>query len=510
MKKKIILTILDGWGLRAPVADNAVFQAHPATYNALWGKWPHTQLACSGLAVGLPEGQMGNSEVGHLNIGAGRRVFQELTRISEAISDDSFFANDVLNKAIDNALSKDGNLHLFGLVSDGGVHSHIKHLFGMLELAKRRNFKKVYIHCFLDGRDTPPKSADLYIAQLEEYCRENDIGHIATLSGRYLAMDRDNHWERIKKAYDLIVRPSAALRTGLSPLEAVQASYQMGKSDEFVEPIAMQDYPGVKNGDSVVFFNFRPDRARQLTRCFLLPASVDFDVEDDWSDIYFATFTKYSGEFEKAHVAFPESQIDNSFGEIVSKAGLKQVRIAETEKYAHVTFFFNGGRETVFAGEDRILVPSPRVATYDLKPEMSAIEVADKTIERILDEETDVIIVNFANADMVGHTGFLAAAETAVKTVDACLGRIYQAVLEKDAVWLITADHGNAEQMFDETTGQPYSAHTTNPVPFIIVNYGETTKIRDCGKLCDIAPTALDIMGIGKPVEMKGESLIVR
>ena len=508
MENKVtMLMILDGFGENAEEKGNAVKLANTPNIDKLMKQYPTTRIAASGLAVGLPEGQMGNSEVGHTNIGAGRIVYQELTRITKSIEDGDFFSNEEFVNAIENCKKNNSKLHILGLVSDGGVHSHIRHLFGLLEMAKRRDFEDVYIHCFLDGRDTPPASAENYITVLEEKMKEKGIGKIATISGRFYAMDRDKRWERVKKAYDAIVNGEGNKQA--NAINAIEGSYQKEVFDEFVEPtiITNGDKPTatISDGDSVIFFNFRPDRARQLTRAIVDP---DFDgFETKKIKTYFVCFTNYDETMPNVHIAFKKEQIKNTLGEVICKQGGKQLRIAETEKYAHVTFFFNGGEEKQYEGEDRILVPSPKVETYDLKPEMSAFEVTEKVLEAIESEKYNCIILNFANPDMVGHTGNLEAAIKAVETIDECAGKIVNAIKSKKGNLIITADHGNAEQMIDLKTGEPHTAHTTNLVPLILISEKEGLKLKQ-GKLADLAPTILELMNIEKPEEMTGESLI--
>ncbi|MCI8700070.1 MAG: 2,3-bisphosphoglycerate-independent phosphoglycerate mutase [Clostridia bacterium] len=508
-KKPIMLMILDGFGANDNKDGNAVELANTPNIDKLMKKYPTATGYTSGLSVGLPEGQMGNSEVGHTNIGAGRIVYQELTRITKSIEDGNFFSIPEFIEAIDNCKKHSSKLHIMGLVSDGGVHSHVRHLYGLLEMAKRRDFEDVYVHCFLDGRDTPPSSADGYISSLEEKMREKGVGKIASLSGRFYSMDRDKRWERVQKCYDALVNGKGN-KAG-SAIKAIEASYQKEVFDEFVEPtiICNGETPvaQIENNDSVIFFNFRPDRAREITRALV---DKDFDgFETKPLNLYFVCFTNYDETLPKVNIAFKKEPLVNTFGEVVSKEGLTQLRIAETEKYAHVTFFFNGGEEKQYPGEDRILVPSPKVETYDRKPEMSAYEVTDKVVEAIKSEKYNCIILNFANPDMVGHTGNLEAAISAVEAVDECVGKVVEAMLEKNGTILITADHGNAEQMIDYKTGDPHTAHTTNPVPLILVSNEEKNKIKS-GKLADLAPTLLELLGIQKPEEMTGESLLIK
>ncbi len=510
MKDKLtMLMILDGFGKNENKNGNAVALAKTPNIDELMKKYPNTELNASGLNVGLPEGQMGNSEVGHTNIGAGRIVYQELTRITKSIEDGEFFSIAEFAEAIENCKKNNSNLHVLGLLSDGGVHSHIRHLYAILELAKRKDFENVYIHCFLDGRDTPPTSAEFYIAKLEEKMKEKGVGKIASISGRFYSMDRDKRWERVKKSYDVLVNGIG--NKEISPISAIESSYQKEIFDEFVEPtiISATDKPlaTISNNDSVIFFNFRPDRAREITRSIVDPEFDGFETKK-LENIYFVCFTNYDATIPNVHVAFKPTKLVNTFGEYISNKGYTQLRIAETEKYAHVTFFFNGGEEKQYEGEDRILVPSPKVETYDLKPEMSAYEVTEKVLAAINEDKYDNIILNFANTDMVGHTGNLEAAIKAVEVIDECVGKIVELVKNKEGVLLITADHGNAEQMIDYKTGEPHTAHTTNVVPLILVGM-ENVQLKP-GKLADLAPTMLDIMNLEKPEEMTGESLIVR
>ena len=503
-KKVTMLMILDGFGKNPSNEGNAVANAKKPNIDKLMLTCPTAEVYASGPSVGLPEGQMGNSEVGHTNIGAGRIVYQELTRITKSIEDGDFFSIKEFADAIENCKKNNSKLHIMGLLSDGGVHSHERHLYGLLELAKRKDFENVYVHCFLDGRDTLPASGEGYIQKLEEKMKEKGIGKIATLSGRFYAMDRDKRWERVKKCYDALVNAEGEKYT--SAIEAIESSYQKEVFDEFVEPAVIGNGAKIEDGDSVIFYNFRPDRAREITRALVDPKFDGFEAKK--MNLYFVTMTDYDSTMPNVHVAFKPEDLKNTYGEYVSNKGLTQLRIAETEKYAHVTFFFNGGVEEPFKGEDRILVPSPKVETYDMKPEMSAYEVTEKVVEAINSEKYDTIILNFANPDMVGHTGNLEAAEKAIEAVDECVGKIIDALNKHNGVALITADHGNAEQMIDYKTGEPFTSHTTNPVPLIL--YGmEDVKIKD-GKLADLAPTMLDIMNLEKPKEMTGESLLIR
>ena len=494
---------MDGFGLRQETEGNAIRAAATPRLDQFFREYAHTTLRASGLDVGLPDGQMGNSEVGHTNIGAGRVVFQDLPRISRAIEDGSFFENDAYVEAMDDCKERDGALHLMGLLSDGGVHSHITHLFALLEMAKRRGLSRVYVHCFLDGRDVPPASGKGYVEQLAAKCREIGVGQIATVMGRYYAMDRDKRWDRVQRAYDAMTRGEGIQNP--DPVDGVQKSYDAGVTDEFVEPIVCTKDGKVKEGDSIIFINFRPDRAREITRTLVDPEFDGFTRQ--FFPVTFVCNTEYDASMPNVEVAFPRVTVRNGLGEYLSQMGMTQLRIAETEKYAHVTFFFNGGSETVFPGEDRVLVPSPKVATYDKQPEMSAAEVTDKCVERIESGAYDVIILNFANCDMVGHTGVYDAAVKAVETVDSCVGRVVDATLKMGGIAMITADHGNAEQMA-EPDGSPMTAHTTNPVPFILCGAG--TELRPNGRLADIAPTMLDVMGLACPEEMDGKTLIVK
>ena len=501
-KTPTTLIIMDGFGLTQPGADNAVSLADTPVLNRLLREYAHTRLSASGLDVGLPEGQMGNSEVGHTNIGGGRVVFQDLPRISLAIQDGSFFKNAAYNKAMDDCLSKGTALHLYGLLSDGGVHSHMEHLFALLQMAKDKGLTKVYIHCFLDGRDVSPTSGKDFVAGLQEKCAEIGVGKIATVMGRYYAMDRDKRWERLQLAYDAMVYGDGIQNS--DPVAAVAESYHNGVTDEFVEPVVCDENGTISDNDSVIFFNFRPDRAREITRAIVDPAFDGFQRE--FFPTTYVCNTEYDADMPNVMVAWPRIRVENGLGEYLSSLGMTQLRIAETEKYAHVTFFFNGGVEKQYPGEDRVLVASPKVATYDLQPEMSAVEVCDKCVERIRSGAYDVIILNFANCDMVGHTGVLDAAVRAVETVDTCVGRVVDATLEMGGIAMVTADHGNAEQM-QQPDGSPMTAHTTNPVPFILC--GAASELRP-GRLADIAPTILDVMGLACPPEMDGETLIVK
>ena len=504
--------ILDGYGVNENPLHNAIAEADTPVMDMLKERYPYAKGYASGLAVGLPDGQMGNSEVGHLNIGAGRVIYQELTRITKEIEEGVFFDNEAFAAAVGNCLEHDSSLHLYGLVSDGGVHSHNTHLYALLELARRAGLKKVYVHCFLDGRDVPPASGAGYVAELVEKMRETGVGRVASVMGRYYAMDRDKRWERIQKATDAIVNGEGI--KAADPVQAIKDSYAAGVTDEFVVPVVITEPDGspvakISPNDSVIFFNFRPDRARQITRFF---CDDDFEgfARGPRMPLCYVCFTDYDVTIANKLVAFVKEEVTNTFGEWIAAHGMKQLRIAETEKYAHVTFFFNGGVEEPNPGEDRILVPSPKVATYDLQPEMSAYEVTDKLVAAIDSAVYDVIIINYANSDMVGHTGVEEAAVQAVEAVDGCVGRVYEAVMRQNGMMFICADHGNSDQMVDYETGEPFTQHTTNPVPFVIVNAGEGCGIREDGRLCDIVPTLIDMMGMEKPAEMTGRSLLIR
>lgn len=510
-KAVTVLMILDGLGLNDNPVGNAFHKAQTPNIDFLMKTYPFQKGYTSGLDVGLPDGQMGNSEVGHLNIGAGRIVYQELTRISKSIADGDFFENEALVAAVENAKRKGTALHLIGLLSDGGVHSHIEHLFGLLRLAKMHNLEKVYVHCMMDGRDTPPNSGEGYIRQLQEEMERIGIGQIATISGRYYSMDRDNRWERVKKAYNAMVMGEGVLCS--DPLEAMVNSYKNGETDEFVLPTVItrfeQPVATVNPEDSIVFFNFRPDRARQITRAFCDQEFEHFKRGKGFMPLVYTCFTNYDITIDNKLVAFEKSSISNTLGEYLADLGKTQLRLAETEKYAHVTFFFNGGVEAPNKNEDRILVPSPKVATYDLKPEMSAYEVGDNLVKAILSNKYDLIIINFANPDMVGHTGVLPAAVKAIEAVDGCVGNAYQALLEVGGQMFLCADHGNSEQLIDYETGEPFTAHTTNPVPFVLINADPKYGLAEHGKLADIAPTLLELMNIPIPKEMTGQSLLI-
>ena len=509
-KKPVMLMILDGFGIAPKAEGNAVELAKKVNYDRLIANYPNSQLQASGMFVGLPDGQMGNSEVGHLNIGAGRVIYQELTRITKEIRDGGFFINQALLKAISNVKENNSTLHLMGLLSDGGVHSHIDHLKGLLELAKKMEVENVCLHAFMDGRDVAPSSGKEFVAEIEEAMAEIGVGKIATISGRYYAMDRDNRWERVQLAYDAMVLGNG--EKAASAIECIEKSYNDSKTDEFVLPCVIENdgkpVGTIKNNDSVIFFNFRPDRAREITRAINDKEFGGFERET--LNLTFVTMTQYDKTLEGVEVAYRPQGISNTLGEYVSSKGLNQLRIAETEKYAHVTFFFNGGVEKENEGEDRALIASPKVATYDLKPEMSAYEVTEELINRLDSDKYDMIILNYANPDMVGHTGVVEAAVKAIEVVDECLGKVVSKVLELDGTVFITADHGNAEVMVDYTTGNPFTAHTTEPVPFVwVANDTEGRTLKE-GKLADIAPTMLNAMGLEAPEEMTGESLIIK
>ena len=504
-KKPTVLMILDGYGLNEKTEGNAVAQAKTPVMDDLMKNYPFVKGNASGLAVGLPDGQMGNSEVGHLNMGAGRIVYQELTRITKEIEDGIFFENEALVAAMENCKKNGSDLHLFGLLSDGGVHSHNTHMYALLEMAKRNGIKNVYLHAFLDGRDTPPASGKDFVKEAMDKMEEIGVGQVATV------MDRDNRWDRVEKAYNALVFGEG--ETAACGLCAVQNSYDKDETDEFVKPtvIMKDDKPvaTVKENDSIIFYNFRPDRAREITRAFCDDKFDGFERKKGFFPTTFIAFTEYDVTIPNKTVAFHKVEITNTFGEFLAKNGLKQLRTAETEKYAHVTFFFNGGIEEPNEGEERLLVNSPKVATYDLQPEMSAYKVCDGLVDAIRSDKYDVIIINFANPDMVGHTGIEEAAIKAVEAVDECVGRAVEAIKEVDGQMFICADHGNAEQLVDYESGAPFTAHTINPVPFILVNYDEKYTLREGGCLADIAPTLIEMMGLQQPEEMTGKSLLV-
>ncbi|MDD4564997.1 MAG: 2,3-bisphosphoglycerate-independent phosphoglycerate mutase [Eubacteriales bacterium] len=508
--KPNLLIILDGYGSNPKIRGNAIKQANKKNIDRLIKKYPNTTIVSSGLSVGLPKGQMGNSEVGHLNIGAGRIVYQDLTRISKEIKDGLFFNNSTLRKAIEHTLANNSALHLMGLLSDGGVHSHTSHLFALIDMAKQKGIKKLYIHALLDGRDVNPRCAGTYIDELESYLKKSEIGEIALISGRYYGMDRDKRWERVKKYYDAMTLGVGERAS--SAAAALAESYDRGESDEFVLPaiICKDDNKPitVQDNDSIIMFNFRPDRAREITRCFVDPNFNGFRRAKVIKNLCYVCMTQFDAEMPNVHVAFPPQSLKNTLGEYLSDLGLRQLRIAETEKYAHVTFFFNGGVETPNNGEDRVLIPSPKVATYDLMPEMSAYPLTDKVVALIKENKYDVIILNYANPDMVGHTGNFDATVRAIEVLDKCIARVTDAVLALGGQVIITSDHGNADFMFDEY-GNTITAHSLNPVPFLVIA-DKPMGLRSDGILADIAPTLLDLMGIEKPVEMTGRSLIIR
>ena len=503
-KKPTVLMILDGYGLNDKCEANAVCEGKTPVMDQLMSQCPFVKGNASGMAVGLPEGQMGNSEVGHLNMGAGRIVYQELTRITKEIQDGDFFKNEALLAAVKNAKENNSALHFMGLLSDGGVHSHITHLFGLLELAKREGLEKVYVHCFLDGRDTPPASGKGYVEELQTKMKEIGVGEIATVAGRYYAMDRDNRWDRVQKAYNAI-----ALGEGehaATAHEAMEQSYANGVTDEFVVPVIVTEGATVKDDDAIIFANFRPDRAREITRAFVDPEFTGFERVQP--KIHYVCMTQYDATIPGVEIAFKPQSLKNTFGEYISDLGMTQLRIAETEKYAHVTFFFNGGVEKEYPGEERALIPSPKVATYDLQPEMSEPAVTEECVKRILSGKYDVVILNFANCDMVGHTGVFEAAVKAIEATDDGVGKVVDAILKMGGQCLITADHGNVDQMLDADGVTPFTAHSTNPVPLVMV--GHEGKLAEGGVLADLAPTMLDMMGIPQPAEMTGHSLLVK
>ncbi len=510
-KRPTVLMILDGYGLNDKTEGNAVALAKTPVMDKLMKEYPFVKGYASGLAVGLPDGQMGNSEVGHINMGAGRIVYQELTRITKEIEDGSFFENEELKDAMNNCKKNDSSLHLYGLLSDGGVHSHNTHLYALLEMAKKEGLDKVYVHCFLDGRDTPPASGKDFVSALADKMKEIGVGKIASVMGRYYAMDRDNNWDRVEKAWDAMVKGEGEQTD--DAVAGVQASYDAGVTDEFVVPMVVTEngkpVATINENDSVIFYNFRPDRAREITRAF---CADDFDGFDRGKrmNLTYVCFAEYDVTIPNKEIAFKKVEITNTFGEILASKGLKQARIAETEKYAHVTFFFNAGVEEPNEGEDRILVDSPKyVPTYDKKPRMSAYTVCDELCKAITSDKYDVIICNFANPDMVGHTGVIDSAVKAIEVIDECVGEVVNFIKEVDGQMFICADHGNAEQLVDYETGDPFTAHTTNPVPFILVNADDKYTLAEGGCLADIAPTLLELMGIEQPAEMTGKSLLV-
>lgn len=511
-RKPVVLMVLDGYGLNEKTEGNAIAQAQTPVMDKLMAECPFQKGNASGLSVGLPDGQMGNSEVGHMNIGAGRIIYQELTRISKAIDDGDFFENKALLSAIENVKKNGSDLHLYGLLSDGGVHSHNTHLYGLLELAKKNGVENVYVHAFLDGRDTAPTSGKGFMEELQKKMDEIGVGKIASVHGRYYAMDRDNNWDRVEKAYNALVAGEG--KKADNAVQAVADSYAEDVNDEFVVPTVIEKdgkpLATIKANDSVIFFNFRPDRAREITRTFCDESFDKFNRVNGFMPLVYVCFTDYDETIGNKLVAFEKESISNTFGEFLAANGKTQLRLAETEKYAHVTFFFNGGVEEPNKDEDRSLVKSPSVATYDLQPEMSAPEVGERLTAAITSDKYDVIVINFANPDMVGHTGVIPAAIKAVERIDQCVGAAVEAVKKVDGVLFICADHGNAEQMIDYETGVPFTAHTTNPVPFILVNYDEGYTLREGGCLADIAPTLIEIMGLEQPAEMTGKSLLVK
>ncbi len=510
MKKPVVLTIMDGFGINPVNEGNAIFSAATPNLDRIMSENPATAIGASGMDVGLPDGQMGNSEVGHTNIGAGRVVYQELTRITKSAKDGDIYTNEALCGAIENCKAKGSALHFMGLLSDGGVHSHIEHLYALVDMAKKAGLSRVYIHALLDGRDVPPASAADFIDACNAKLAEIGVGKIATVMGRFYGMDRDNRWDRVGLAYAALVYGEGNQTDDAAA--AVRKSYETidgdGKylTDEFVLPTVVEGTERIKSGDSVVFFNFRPDRAREITRTFVDDEFNGFERKGGRQDVYYVCMTQYDASMPNVQVAFKPQSLTNTLGEYLAKMGKTQLRIAETEKYAHVTFFFNGGREVEFEGEDRILVASPKVATYDMQPEMSAVPVCDKVVDAIKSGKYDVVVLNFANCDMVGHTGVFDAAVTAVETVDACVGRVAEATAEMGGIMLLTADHGNADRMVD-TDGSAFTAHTTNPVPFVVI--GKDCTLREGGKLCDIAPTILKLMELPQPEEMDGTSIIL-
>lgn len=508
-KHPLALIIMDGYGYRDSEMGNAIRTAKTPNMDKFLADCPNTLIGASGMDVGLPNGQMGNSEVGHTNIGAGRIVYQELTRITKSIEDGDFFENEAFQHAVDQCLWFDSTLHIFGLMSDGGVHSHIDHICALLELAKKKGLTKVCVHCFMDGRDTPPTSGAGYVQKVVNKINELGIGCISTISGRYYAMDRDKRWDRLERAYNAIVRGEAPVYEG-EPVQAVLNSYENNVTDEFIEPVIITPGANVRKDDAVIFANFRPDRAREITRAIVDPDFDGFFREDGNLPVKFVCMTQYDATMPNVEVAFKPQSLTNTFGEYIAEKGLTQLRIAETEKYAHVTFFFNGGVEKEYKNEDRALIKSPSVATYDLKPEMSANEVTDEVLARIASDKYDVIILNFANCDMVGHTGVFDAAVKAVETVDACVGKVVDALTAKGGAALITADHGNADQMLEEDGVSPFTAHSTNPVPLVLVGRDDVKALAAGGVLADLAPTMLELLGLDKPEEMTGKSLLVK
>ena len=503
-KTPTTLIIMDGFGLRDEAEGNAIANARKPFLDKVFAECPGCKLSASGLDVGLPDGQMGNSEVGHTNIGAGRVVFQDLPKITKSIEDGTFFENPAYKDAMLKAKADGKAVHIYGLLSTGGIHSHITHIQAAVKMAHDLGCPKIFVHCFMDGRDTPPTSGKGYVAEMKKTCDQYGA-KIATISGRYYAMDRDTNWDRVERSYKAMVYGESEQRFIGDPVGAMQASYDADVTDEFVIPVITAENAEIGEGDTIIFMNFRPDRAREITRSFVDPDFTGFERKKGFFHVNYVCTTSYDASMPNVVIAYPKESLHNIFGEYISQLGLTQLRIAETEKYAHVTFFFNGGVETVFPGEDRALIPSPKVPTYDLKPDMSAREVAAEAVKRIESGEYDVIVLNFANCDMVGHTGVYEAARFAVETVDECVQKVVEATQKMGGVALITADHGNADRMLEDDGKTPYTAHTTNLVPFYIV--GANVKLRD-GKLCDIAPTMLDLMGLQKPKEMTGETLI--
>lgn len=508
-KQPLALIILDGFGYRKETEGNAIAMAKKPVLDKVFSEHPHTLIGASGMDVGLPDGQMGNSEVGHTNIGAGRIVYQELTRITKSIQDGTFFENEAFQQAVNQCKWFNSTLHIFGLMSDGGVHSHIDHICALLDLAKRNGLTKVCVHCFMDGRDTAPTSGAGFVQKVQNKIDELGVGCIATVSGRYYAMDRDKRWERLERAYAAMVYGQGALRPNV--VQAIQESYENGVTDEFIEPFVVTEGATIQKDDAVIFANFRPDRAREITRALVDPDFDGFARENGNLPIKFICMTQYDATMPNVTVAFKPQSLTNTFGEYIAEKGLTQLRIAETEKYAHVTFFFNGGVEKEYKNEERALIKSPSVATYDLKPEMSAVEVTDEVVKRIEADKYDVIILNFANCDMVGHTGVIPAAVKAVETVDTCVGRVLDAITAHGGCALITADHGNADQMLEEDGKSPFTAHSTNPVPLALVGRDDSVKaLSEGGVLADLAPTMLDLLGLAQPTEMTGHSLLVK
>lgn len=503
-KRPTMMLIMDGFGINKNTKGNAIAMANTPNLDALFSEYPMTTVHASGLDVGLPQGQMGNSEVGHLNIGAGRIVYQDLTLITKAIDDGSFCNNTALVKAMDHVASNGSSLHLQGLLSDGGVHSHINHLKAIIAMAASRKVKNVIVHCFLDGRDTPPSCAEKYIIELEEYMKKTGVGRIGSISGRYYSMDRDKRWDRVKKSYDALTACQAPLYK--DSISALSSAYENGETDEFVKPCIIEPASPIKDGDSIIMFNFRPDRAREITRALVDPDFDGFEREKKINDLCYVCMTQYDASMPNVEIAFPPEHITNTLGEYIASIGLKQLRIAETEKYAHVTFFFNGGVEKPNENEERILIPSPKVATYDLKPEMSAYLVTDEVIKQIGSDKFDIIILNFANADMVGHTGIMDAAIKAVEALDKCVKKVVDSILSKNGQILLTADHGNADVMCDDN-GNVITAHSLNPVPLVNIS-AEPSNLKSGGRLCDLAPTLLEMMGLDAPKEMTGKSLL--